>query len=120
MKFTKAEEQILSLKHEKYEKVLLWLGICCLCLSFALIPYEISRVKKLKSNIGKAETFVEQEIRIQTKYEKILHSALRKSMAINTDLWGLYEKRRSYSLIFFYFLIWLFFSCNICPIADVY
>jgi len=109
MKFTKAEEQILSSKHEKYEKVILWLGICCLCLSIALIPYEIDRINKLKIEFGRSENFLEQQINPETQNEKTLHPIIQKSMAINTELWRLYESQIAFSHVFPIFLFGCFF-----------
>jgi|OpeIllAssembly_1097287.scaffolds.fasta_scaffold302609_1 hypothetical protein len=114
MKFTKAEEQILSPKHEKYEKVILWLGICCLCLSIALIPYEIDRINKLQIEFGRSEDLVEQQINSETQNEKTLHSIIQKSMAINTDLWRLYESQIAFSRVFPIFLFGCFFLCHMC------
>jgi len=87
MKFTKTEQKILSPKHEKWEKVILWMGIICLCLSISLIPYMINKINKIRDGWDTVHLKIEQKIEPATKQEAKLKSMLLEATAERKDIW---------------------------------
>ena len=79
MEFTKAEQRILSPRHEKWDKLFLWAGILILCASLALIPYQHYKMDKLRQMVERTlQPDVIQRIQPGTKIETTL-----KDMLIN-------------------------------------
>jgi hypothetical protein len=78
MEFTKLEQKILSTKHEKFQKLMLWIGIVFLIFSIAEVPYAINSTKKVKEAWEEASYSLNQEIKAKTKLEIYLKSMLLK------------------------------------------
>ena len=87
MKFTKAEQRILSPKHEKGEKVMLWLGLICLCLSISMALYFLNQTNKVKDLFEKEHQSIEQNIEPATKQEVRLKSMLLEATSKSNSLW---------------------------------
>ena len=104
MEFTKAEQRILSTNHEKLQKVMLWAGIICFCLSIALIPYIINRINKVKSTWEETHSYFKHEINTQTKQEIALKSMLIDNVKDTKELWLTYITEKSMRMITLFFL----------------
>lgn len=92
MEFTKTEKRILDPKHEKWEKIMLWMGILCLCLSIALIPYTINNISKTEKKLDETQFNLSPKIETTTKQETKLKELLIKTIDVNKDLWLKYKE----------------------------
>ena len=81
MEFTKTEQKILSPQHERWEKVMLWMGIVCLIFSAALIPYTINNIRKAEKKLTETQFNLSPKIETATKREARLKELLIKSLA---------------------------------------
>jgi len=108
MEFTKAEQRILSAKHEKLQKVIFWVGILFFCLSIALIPYIINRINKVKTTWEETHTYFKQEINTQTKQEIALKSMLIDNVKDTKELWLTYITEKSMRMITLFFFVGCF------------
>lgn len=108
MEFTKAEQRILSTKHEKLQKVILWTGILFFCLTIALIPYIINRINKVKTTWEETQTYFKQEINPQTKQEIRLKSMLIDNVKDTKELWLTYITEKSTRMITIFFFVGCF------------
>jgi len=86
MEFTKVEQRILSNKHEKYQKTVLWVGILFLILSIAPVPYMINRVNKVKEAWEESYSFLDSKIKPETKQEIFLKSKLLENVRNTKEL----------------------------------
>jgi hypothetical protein len=118
MEFTKVEQRILSTKHEKFQKVILWVGIIFFVLSIAPVPYLINRTNKVKETWEESYSFLNQKIKPETKQEVFLKSMLLKNVNETKEIVvsGLKQKFASGSIkLFFmgcYFILIFFISRN--------
>jgi preprotein translocase subunit SecG len=80
MEFTKIEEKILSTKHEKFQKAVLWIGILFFILSIAPVPYMLNRINKVKETWEESYLFLDSKIKPETKQEIFLKSKLLKNV----------------------------------------
>ena len=82
MEFTKAEQRMLSPRHEKWDRLLLREGILMICASLALIPYHHHKMDKLRQMLERTlEPDVIQRIQPATKIETTLKDMLIKGRA---------------------------------------
>ena len=72
MEFTKAEQRILSSRHEKWHKLLLWEGILMICASLGLVLYHHYQVDNVRQKFEKIEMDINQRIQPTTKMETML------------------------------------------------
>ena len=118
MEFTKVEQRILSTKHDKFQKVMLWVGILFFMLSIAPFPYVINRTNKVKETWEESYSFLSQKIKPETKQEVFLKSMLLKNVNETKEIMvsGLTQKLASGSInLFFigcYFILSYFISRN--------
>jgi len=104
MEFTKVEQRILSTKHEKYQKIMLWVGIIFFILSIAPVPYLINRTNKVKETWEESYSFFDQKIKPETKQEVFLKSMLLKNVNETKEIVvnGLKQKFTSGSIKLFF------------------
>lgn len=103
MELTKAEQKILSPKHGKREKGLLWTGILLLGISVALIPFIMNQRNKLEAVWEKGHLNFEQKLEPTTKYETELKSLLLDMISDNKELWVKYMTQiylRAFTILF--------------------
>ena len=80
MEFTKLEQRILSTKHETLQKSMLVPAVLFFIISIAPIPYEMVQIKKANNTWDKAYSFVNEQIKPETKKEVFLKSMLLKNI----------------------------------------
>ena len=83
--------KILSPQHERWKKVMLWMGIVCLIFSTALIPYTINNIRKTEKKLTETQFNLSPKIETTTKREARLKELLIKSLATNEKLWQKHE-----------------------------
>jgi hypothetical protein len=88
VEFTKKEERILSPKHEKKVKRLLWLGIVCLCLSVSMIIWLVYVINHCKSDWDKNQLNISQSIEPATEQAAELKGMLLHSLADNKEMYA--------------------------------
>jgi preprotein translocase subunit SecG len=107
MEFTKAEIKILSPKHEKIQKVMLWAGILFIGLSIVLIPYIIYRTDKIESDWEETHTYVKKEIDPKTRQQIALKSMLVDNIETTKKLSLAYLTEKSTRMV----TVFLFLGC---------
>ncbi len=85
MEFTKTEQKILSLRYDKWDKLLLWTGILALCVSLGLILYENHLNDRLRQKFEKTEFNLTKKIEPSTERETQLKSMLLIVLAGQTE-----------------------------------
>ncbi len=105
MTFTKAEQRILSPKHERWEKAILWIGIICICVSIALALYMIIKINKIKDSWEEVRLKIDQNIMPTTKQEVKLKSMLLEAIGDRRELWLKYLAEKSFRNAFVIFFI---------------
>ena len=108
MKFTKAEQRILSSKHEKGEKVMLWMGLICLCLSISIALYFLNQTNKVNDYFEKEHQSIEQNIEPATKQEVRLKSMLLETTSKSNALWLQYFTEKIFGGALLIFTIGMF------------
>ena len=108
MEFTKAEQRILSPKHEKLQKVMLWTGILFFCLTIASIPYILNGMNKVKTSWEETHTYFKQEINPQTEQEIALKSMLIDNVKDTKELWLTCITEKSMRTITLFFFVGCF------------
>jgi hypothetical protein len=107
MEFTKAEIKILSPKHEKIQKVMLWAGILFIGLSIVLIPYIIYRTDKIESDWEETHAYVKKEIDPKTRQQIALKSMLVDNIETTKKLSLAYLTEKSTRMV----TVFLFLGC---------
>lgn len=73
--YTKIEIRILSPKFEKKIKIVLWVGILCICISLLLVPSFLKRIDKIKKSYTEIQNDI-TKIQTETKHEARLKKLL--------------------------------------------
>jgi formate hydrogenlyase subunit 3/multisubunit Na+/H+ antiporter MnhD subunit len=81
------EQRYLSPKHEKNEKLILWIGIVCFFLSAAIISYGFNQTNKLRTSWEARENKTRQNIEPTTEKETKLKSMVLDMMGDQKELW---------------------------------
>ena len=104
MEFTKIEQGILSTKHEKFQRVTLWIGILFLILSIAPVPYEVYQINKARKTLEESYSVLNQNIKTETNQEVFLKSMLLRNINETKEIMvsGLTQKIASVSILFFF------------------
>ena len=108
MTFSKFEQRFLSPKHEKNEKLILWIGIVCLLISAAIIPYAYNQTNKLRTSWEALENKTRQTIEPTTEKETKLKSVVLDMMGDQKELWSRYVFCKWSNFVMALFLIGCF------------
>ena len=118
MEFTRIEKRILNNKHNRLNKICLWIGIICLILAIGTIFFTAEIAKKTHAPFSSAYTSIQKEISPKTDLEIRLKRSLLEATKTAGEGWYNYAYEKglslfSYFLFFGVFLILHYFSQNI-------